>query len=269
MSNQTKGQVQEEQPSSRVFNPNEHLIQIRSGQTSKDYLPVQWRLVWFRSAFPQGSIETEMLHLDMDRDTEEESYVWNAERRRSEKVIKQAKGFCVFHAVVKDGVGGVAMGTKSEKAASFPDFIEKAETGSIGRALAALGYGTQFAPELDEMPRIVDSPVDHAGTTVNAADRQVSELASNGADFTSVRPTGAATNGTNRSAQNASANRSAAKETPTDATEQQLSSIRKLCEHLGKAIPEEDTILSFADASKMIQQLTAEYRESKQHSKIS
>ncbi len=257
-------QINEEQPSSRVFNANEHLIQIRSGQTSKDYLPVQWRLVWFRSVFPQGSIETEMLHLDMDRDTEEETFVWNAERRRSEKVIKQGKGFCVFHAVVKDGVGGVAMGTKSEKAASFPDFIEKAETGSIGRALAALGYGTQFAPELDEMPRIVDSPVDNSGTS-NTSGR-VDGTASNTTDFASVRPTGTSTNGT---AQNASANRSTAKEMPVDATSQQLSSIGKLCEHLGKAAPDESAKLSFADASKMIQQLTAEYRESKQHSKVS
>ena len=269
MSNQTKEPVQEEQPSSRVFNANEHLIQICSGQTSKDYLPVQWRLVWFRSVFPQGSIETELLHVDMDRDTEEEFFVWNAERRRSEKVVKQAKGFCIFHAVVKDGVGGIATGTKSEKAASFPDFIEKAETGAIGRALAALGYGTQFAPELDEMPRIVDSPVDHGGTTSNSADRQVSETASNNTDFASVRSAVTSANGTNRTAQNASANRPAAKETPVDATEQQLSSIRKLCDHLGKAVPEEGTSLSYADASKMIQQLTAEYRESKQHSKAS
>ncbi|GCE19239.1 hypothetical protein [Dictyobacter kobayashii] len=61
MDDQTNGQVQEEQTTTRVFNPNEHLMQIRSGQTSKDYLPVQWRLVWFRSAFPHGVIETEML----------------------------------------------------------------------------------------------------------------------------------------------------------------------------------------------------------------
>jgi hypothetical protein len=30
----------------------------------------------------------------------------------------------------------------------------------VGRALAMLGYGTQFAPELDEGDRIVDSPVE-------------------------------------------------------------------------------------------------------------
>jgi hypothetical protein len=263
MIDQTSRPVQEEQPLSRAFNPSEHLIQIRSGQTSKDYLPVQWRLVWFRSIFPQGEIETQMLQLDMDRETEEETFVWNAERKRSEKVIKQAKGFCLFHAVVKDGVGGMATGTKSEKAASFPDFIEKAETGSIGRALAALGFGTQFCgDEWEESHRIVDAPVD----------RQANGTVSNGTSSVSARPTAAATNGASgygHTAPNATAHRPATSDAPVTATEQQLSGIRKLCDHLGKPAPDENANLSFVDASKMLQQLTAEYRESKQQNKAS
>src|SRR5205085_10282963 len=134
-----------------------------------DYLPVQWRLVWFRSLCPNGTIETEMIHLDLDRDTEEEVYVWNPEKKRSEKTIKQAKGFVIFRATVKDGQGGIATATKSEKSASFPDYIEKCETGSVGRALAALGYGTQFTgDELDELHRIVDSPVDRSSPAPSA-----------------------------------------------------------------------------------------------------
>lgn len=144
-----------------IFNPNEHLMQIKSRNGSSDYLPVQWRLVWFRSICPNGTIETEVIHLDPDRETEEETYAWNSETRRSEKIVKRAPGFAVFRAVVKDGNGGIAMGTKSEKAASFPDYIEKAETGAIGRALAGLGYGTQFTgDEFDERHRIVDAPVE-------------------------------------------------------------------------------------------------------------
>ena len=179
----------EQNMSTYQFNPNEHIIQIKSQQGPKDYLPAQWRVVWFRSVYPEGSVETEMLHLDLDRDTEEETSVWNAEQRRNEKIIKQAKGFVVFKAVVKDGKGGIGTGTKSEKAASFPDFIEKAETGAIGRALAALGYGTQFTgDEWDEAHRIVDSPVDQAAqqeevasvrkdwaATYNVADAQIDE----------------------------------------------------------------------------------------------
>jgi hypothetical protein len=42
----------------------------------------------------------------------------------------------------------------------FKDYLEKAETGAIGRALAMCGYGTQFTgDELDEGVRIVDAPV--------------------------------------------------------------------------------------------------------------
>src|SRR5579883_1843012 len=161
--------TQQSSDQSYSFNPNEHLMQIKSGQTSKDYLPVQWRLVWFRSLCPQGTIETELVLLDLDRETEEEVFVWNNEKRCSEKVIKTAKGIAIFRATVKDGKGGVATGTKTEKAASFADWVEKAETGAIGRALAALGYGTQFTgDEFNENHRMVDAPVDRSNSVPGA-----------------------------------------------------------------------------------------------------
>jgi hypothetical protein len=208
------------------FSPSEHLMQIKSSQGSKDYLPVQWRLVWFREQCPQGTIVTELVHLDMDKECEEEISVWNSEKRRSEKVIKTGKGIAIFRATVTDGKGGSATGTKSEKACSFPDFIEKAETGSIGRALAGLGYGTQFVgDELDEAHRIVDAPADV---------RKSTPVASNGhAD-------------------------------PNAVTEQQLASIRKLCQHLGKPEPENAETMSYANAKELIAQLSAEYRQSRQ-----
>lgn len=246
MSDQGKEQGREEQPRTRTFNPNDHVIQLKSRDGSKDYLPVQWRLVWFREQCPHGTIETEMLHLDLDRVTEEETFVWNNEKRRSEKVVKQANGFVLFKATVKDGKGGVATGTKSEKAASFPDYIEKAETGAIGRALAALGYGTQFAPELSEEHRIVDSPVDRQPVTSHG-------------------------NGQNGS-MNGTANGSkspAAEDAAASVTEQQLSSIHKLCEYLGKSEPENVAAISYLAAKKLINQLTAEYRAMKQSSKAS
>ena len=156
----------------RAFNPSDHMMQLKSKQGSQDYLPVQWRLVWFRADHPQGTIETEIVHLDLDKETEEETYAWSNETRRSEKVIKTAKGMAIFRATVRDGKGGVATGTKMEKAASFPDWLEKAETGAIGRALAALGYGTQFAgEELNESHRIVDSPVGRSQDAADASDK--------------------------------------------------------------------------------------------------
>jgi len=120
------------------FNPNEHLISLKG----KAYLEVKWRLVWFRQEHPDWGIETELVNFDLD-----------------------AK-YAIFHATITDENGRViAEGTKMEDSKGFADYLEKAETGSIGRALGILGYGTQFAPEFDEVdptvanPRIVDAPV--------------------------------------------------------------------------------------------------------------
>src|SRR5438046_5093438 len=121
---------------SKSFNPNEHLMQIKNRNGSADYLPVQWRLVWFREQCPQGTIETEMIHLDLDRETEEEGYAWNNDTRRSEKVIKRANGIAIFRAVVKDGKEGAAKGTKSVTAGRLPDFLERDETEAIVRTRA-------------------------------------------------------------------------------------------------------------------------------------
>ena len=92
-----------------------------------DYLPVQWRLVWFREECKEGTIETELVHVDYE--------------------VRRA----VFKATVSDGKGAFATGYKIAVATpQFSDFLEKAETGAVGRALAGLGYGAQFAPEFDE-----------------------------------------------------------------------------------------------------------------------
>lgn len=103
--------------------------------SGRDYLEVKYRLVWFREEHPDWSIETEFVHV-------------------SDKTA-------TAKATIRDETGRlIATSHKSETASSFPDFMEKAETGAIGRALALIGYGTQFcADDLDEGDRIVDSPV--------------------------------------------------------------------------------------------------------------
>lgn len=262
MNEQNNEDVRDMAPQPRPFNPNEHLIQIRSGQLTRDYLPVAWRLVWFRSMFPHGTIHTEMVHLDLERETEEETFVWNPERRRSEKVIKHAKGFAIFRATVNDGQGGTATGTKSEKAASFADYIEKAETGAIGRALAALGYGTQFTgDEWDEAHRIVDTPIDrgnHSSSTENP-------------ETSTQQPAAASTNtnGSQPQKEAATSQNHSPSTAEASITERQRSSIRKLCEFLGKAEPENIALLSELAARRIIQQLTAEYKEVRQNNKAS
>jgi hypothetical protein len=98
------------------------------------YLQVAHRLVWFREEHPDWTISTREIFSD-------------------EKTS-------VFECVILTPEGRViATGHKKETIAGFGDFMEKAETGSVGRALALCGFGTQFATDLDEGDRIVDSPV--------------------------------------------------------------------------------------------------------------
>lgn len=114
-----------------MFNPSEHMIKLKT----KDYLQVQWRLVWFREDHPDWTINADCLEHD--------------------------ENHAIFKAVILDADGvQKSSGHGSESKKDFADFLEKAETKAIGRALAMLGYGTQFAGnELDEGERIVDSPV--------------------------------------------------------------------------------------------------------------
>ncbi len=254
MSDQNNENGREEQRA-RTFNPNEHLIQLKSRDGTKDYLPVQWRLVWFRLECPQGTIDTEELEFDTEKECSIEAFAWNNEKKRSEKIIKTAKGYARYRAVVTDGKGGRATGTKAECRANFEDFGEKAETGAIGRALAALGYGTQFAPELDEEHRIVDAPVDRGTPSADSNGYGRKPLAS-------VRPAVTSSN----SKANGTAEGGAA---DASATEQQLTSIRKLCQHLDKPEPENPETMSYLNAKELIMQLSHEYNEQKQRRKAS
>ena len=120
------------------FNPNDHMMKLKG----KDYLQVAWRLVWFREDHPDFGINAEALTITEDH--------------------------AIFKATITnpDGIQ-VSSGHGSESKRDFGDFIEKAETKAIGRALAMLGYGTQFAAdELDEGERIVDSPINRAPNTI-------------------------------------------------------------------------------------------------------
>lgn len=114
-----------------AFNPADHMIPLKG----KDYLQVAWRLVWFREEHPDWAIVTSILESDVDH--------------------------AIFRAVICDENGvQKCTGHGSESKRDFGDYLEKAETKAVGRALAMLGYGTQFtATELDEGERIVDSPV--------------------------------------------------------------------------------------------------------------
>ncbi len=114
-----------------TFDPEKHLIKL---QGNRSYLPVSARLVWFREQHPNWRIETQIQQIDVE------------------------SGLAIFKAsIIDDSDRVIATGTKMETRVGFPDYVEKAETGAIGRALAVAGFGTQFAPELgDEAVRTSD-----------------------------------------------------------------------------------------------------------------
>jgi len=115
-----------------MFKPEDKLIKLKG----KDYLEVKWRIFWMRSEHADWGIETE--------------------------IVNSAPGAVQMKATIRNKEGQIlSQGHKAENGKSFSDYLEKAETGAIGRALALCGYGTQFTgDELDEGSRLADAPVD-------------------------------------------------------------------------------------------------------------
>lgn len=119
-----------------AFDPARFLTKVNG----RDYLEVKWRLVWLRTQHPDAVIDTELMHVDANS--------------------------AVFRARVSLPNGASATGWGSEAINDFHDFLEKAETKALGRALAALGFGTQFCQDYDfgaDIQRVVDSPIDIRG----------------------------------------------------------------------------------------------------------
>jgi hypothetical protein len=129
-----------------MFDPQPHLIKLPRKVKDRatghyttvydDYLEVKWRICWFRDRYPHGVITTEEICVDLER------------------------GYARYKAIVEDGQGGRATGYGPETAADFADYCERAETRALGRALAALGIGTQFVgQDLTEGEHVADAPV--------------------------------------------------------------------------------------------------------------
>ena len=118
----------------------------------KPYLQVAHRLVWLTEAYKRYSVDTNFLALNEDLAI-----------ARTTVTVYDDTGMAVR----------TATATKRETKKDFPDFIEKAETGSLGRALAMLGLGTQFCTQdMDEGDRLADSPIPVAKKAAAPSNKQ-------------------------------------------------------------------------------------------------
>lgn len=115
----------------------------------KPYMKVAQRLLWFVTEVKTYTIETAFPILTDATATASVTVTILGENGQPTRKVTQHK-------------------TETKK--DFNDYAEKAETGALGRCLAALGYGTaQAEADLDEGTRIVDSPVDTTATAKPAA----------------------------------------------------------------------------------------------------
>lgn len=117
----------------------------------KSYLMVAYRLQWLSEEEPRYVIDTKIV-----KDTDEGATV-----RAEVTILDPVTGNLVRR----------ASATKTETKKDFGDFLEKAETAAVGRALAMLGFGTQHAlSDLDEGERIVDTPLKAVSKVGNKGD---------------------------------------------------------------------------------------------------
>lgn len=106
----------------------------------KDYLIVAHRLVWLVD--------------------DEESYTTDLEFPILKDDMCLAKVTLTLYDKDRQVVKRV-QDCKMENKKDFPDFVEKAITGALGRCLAQVGKGTNYAlQDLDEGTRIADAPLE-------------------------------------------------------------------------------------------------------------
>lgn len=111
--------------------------------TTKQYLDVVYRKLWFRLKNPDGKIVKKILKLT-DQTAIVEARVYLHKDDAEESYIASALAQKYF-----------------ERESQFgPKYVELAETAAVGRALADAGYGLQFADLEGEIdPNVVDAPL--------------------------------------------------------------------------------------------------------------
>src|SRR5213080_5434543 len=134
------------------FNPGEHLVQIRAKDgTLKDYYPANWRLYELRLRHPMITLESEIVHMDVEHN------------------------LVVVKAWIFDG----KTYAESERRASaykqgLLSALDKVETGAKARAARDFGIGTEYA--LDKEAEDEPADGDKRGATITEVKEAVKTL---------------------------------------------------------------------------------------------
>lgn len=122
------------------------LIKVQGGSL---YLKAPHRILWMREDHPDWEIKTQIVEGGYEA------------------------GFVVMKATICNEQGRVlATAHKEEQKGKFP-FLSKAETGAIARALAIVGYGTQFGEiNDDDTDSVADAPLQRTRSNLRVETHQ-------------------------------------------------------------------------------------------------
>jgi hypothetical protein len=128
----------------------------------KQYLPARARINWMRGGDPEAHPDWGVHTVLMEHT--------QGKRTAPGKVTG---GYALVAASITDERGRtISTAMKTEYSENFADYVEKAETGAIARALAVAGYGTESALDLDEgyeQDRPADAPASGRPINISAS----------------------------------------------------------------------------------------------------
>ena len=110
------------------IDPEKEMIRVK-GSKNPDYLQVKHRMIMLRDMFREATHEEKIIFHDPDKRV----------------AVVQATVTLPPQDINYPDIRAVGMGVKSETGSDFGDYLEKAATGAMGRALYAVGIGAQFS----------------------------------------------------------------------------------------------------------------------------
>lgn len=265
------------------YKPQEHLIDIRdrSGNVKK-YLPAAWRLYELQLRYPNANFSSDIVYMDHEKDfviVRARLYLgtdYNASEKRAEahkqgrlSGLDKVETAAMARAARNWGIGteyALDMSPDDETEATHPEASQSRQNGHSTVQTVPQPNGTQVPRTVaHDRLKAIYTRGKNAGLYANEEDfKGFIQHALGLAEPVELR---ALTEDRAKDVEEKIADRE--RQQIGTLTDQQLTSIRKLCEFLGKPEPENLVSMKYIVAKKLIQDLTAEYREMKEQKQAS